>query len=159
VPTLLIIDGFRFFFFSNESNEPPHIHIEKADDSGKFWLNPINLAYSDGFSRPLLKRVHQLLKENRFFSWRNGMNISIDKEPKASQLKFSEDSLIVDLTDGRTITVPLEWFPKLRDASDKDKNSWRFIGQGLGIHWDKLDEDLSVKGLLQPEFTFQRKSA
>lgn len=88
------------------------------------------------------------------------MNISVEKEPRATQIKFSEDSLIVDLSDGRTIAVPLEWFPKLMKAKPEDLKSWRFVGNGIGIHWDKLDEDLSIKGLLQPEVTFiQRKTA
>jgi hypothetical protein len=56
--------------------------------------------------------------------------------------------LYVDLTDGRVIGVPLEWFPSLRDASLDQLNNWRLIGPGVGIHWEELDEDLSVEGLL-----------
>lgn len=67
---------------------------------------------------------------------------------KATNLEVSEDSLKVYLEDGREITVPIEWFPKLRDASNEEKNNWRFIGNGIGIHWESLDEDISVKGLL-----------
>jgi hypothetical protein len=52
------------------------------------------------------------------------------------------------LQDGREVSVPLEWFPRLRDATEEERNSWRLIGGGIGIHWEKLDEDLSVAGLL-----------
>lgn len=57
--------------------------------------------------------------------------------------------LIVRLYDGREIGTPLEWFPKLRDASDSDRKNWRFIGKGIGIHWEKIDEDISINGLLK----------
>ncbi|MDZ7721204.1 MAG: DUF2442 domain-containing protein [Balneolaceae bacterium] len=67
---------------------------------------------------------------------------------KATSIEFTEDALKVFLEDGREITVPIEWFPKLRDASPQEKNDWRFIGNGVGIHWESLDEDISVQGLL-----------
>jgi hypothetical protein len=55
----------------------------------------------------------------------------------------------VRLLDGREISVPFEWFPKLRDASIEQKKRWRLIGRGIGIHWDELDEDISVAALLK----------
>lgn len=77
------------------------------------------------------------------------MSTSVKHKPaKASELWFSEDKLFVRLIDGRQIGVPLEWFPKLRDASAGDLNNWRFIGGGIGIHWEKLDEDISIEGLM-----------
>ena len=57
--------------------------------------------------------------------------------------------LHVRLLDGREISAPLEWFPKLREASEDMRNDWRMIGNGVGIHWEALDEDLSVAGLLE----------
>ncbi len=78
------------------------------------------------------------------------MNISVKYKPaKATRLWFSDTKLFVLLEDGREIGVPLEWFPKLRDASEKDLNNWRFIGNGVGIHWETLDEDLSVEALIR----------
>ncbi len=77
------------------------------------------------------------------------MSTSIKHKPaKANELWFSEDKLFVRLIDGREIGVPLEWFPKLRDASAGDLSDWRFIGGGIGIHWEKLDEDISIEGLM-----------
>ena len=78
------------------------------------------------------------------------MNISaIEKEiPKAEYVKITDDTLSIDLSDGRTISVPLEWFPRLVHATLEERNNWRLIGKGHGIHWDDIDEDISVKGLL-----------
>jgi hypothetical protein len=68
--------------------------------------------------------------------------------PAAENLTVTEDTLSVDLSDGRTISVPLAWFPRLIVASQLEQNNWRLIGKGYGIHWEDLDEDISVEGLL-----------
>jgi hypothetical protein len=68
--------------------------------------------------------------------------------PKAEAVRVTEDTLSVDLSDGRTISVPLEWFPRLLHAKPKERNNWRLIGRGHGIHWEDIDEDISVEGLL-----------
>ena len=65
-----------------------------------------------------------------------------------TEISFEEGVLQVFLSDGREIRVPLEWFPKLRDASPKARRHWRLIGKGIGVHWPDLDEDLSLEGLL-----------
>ena len=70
------------------------------------------------------------------------------KEARAVSVIVSEDSLQVRLADGREVFVPLEWFPKLRDASPEERQNWRLIGGGVGIHWESLDEDISVEGIL-----------
>jgi hypothetical protein len=57
--------------------------------------------------------------------------------------------MVVYLEDGRSLSVPLEWFPSLRDGSEAARANWRLIGRGVGIHWEELDEDLSVRGLLE----------
>jgi len=64
-------------------------------------------------------------------------------------LRFEAESMHVQLSDGRELTVPLEWFPTLRNATSEQRNNWRLIGKGVGIHWEDLDEDLSVEGLLR----------
>jgi hypothetical protein len=63
-------------------------------------------------------------------------------------VSFENDTLQVFLSDGREIRVPLEWFPKLRNATLEERRHWRLIGKGVGIHWPELDEDLSLEGLL-----------
>jgi len=66
----------------------------------------------------------------------------------ASKVWFSNDMLYILLQDGREIGVPLLWFPVLRKASKEQLNDWRLIGNGVGIHWESIDEDISVSALL-----------
>lgn len=66
----------------------------------------------------------------------------------AKQVTVNENFLTVELTDGRNIAVPLAWFPKLFKATEVQRNNWRFIGNGAGIHWADIDEDISVTALL-----------
>ncbi len=68
--------------------------------------------------------------------------------PYAEGITVTDDTLSVDLSDGRTISVPLTWFPRLLYASPEERNNWRLIGKGQGIHWEDIDEDISVEGLL-----------
>ncbi len=68
--------------------------------------------------------------------------------PSINNVLVSEDTLSVDLSDGRTISVPLEWFPRLVHTTPEKRKNWRLIGRGHGIHWDDIDEDISVEGLL-----------
>ena len=69
--------------------------------------------------------------------------------PRAEHVRVTDDTLSVDLGDGRTIAVPLAWYPRLVHATLDEKNNWRLIGQGEGIHWEDLDEDISIDGLLE----------
>jgi hypothetical protein len=87
------------------------------------------------------------------------MNTFIVREPRALRVEFGADVLIVYVEDGRSISAPLEWFPCLRDASEADRNRWRLIGRGIGIHWETLDEDLSVRGLLEDAAAVQARRA
>ncbi len=64
-------------------------------------------------------------------------------------VKVDKSLLHVVMADGREVAVPLEWFPRLRDASDEQRAHWRFIGRGQGIHWPDIDEDILVEGLLR----------
>lgn len=68
--------------------------------------------------------------------------------PEAEEVTVTEDTLTVELSDGRTISVPLDWYPRLVHATPEERNRWQLIGGGQGIHWPALDEDLSVEGLL-----------
>ncbi|UYM15697.1 DUF2442 domain-containing protein [Endozoicomonas euniceicola] len=68
--------------------------------------------------------------------------------PLAQHVKCSESELTVTLVDGRVLIVPISWFPTLASATKEQLNNWELLGEGDGIHWPDLDEDLSVKGLL-----------
>lgn len=67
---------------------------------------------------------------------------------RAQQVSLTDDTLIVNLIDGRTISVPVTWYPRLAHGSQAERQNWRFIGEGEGIHWPDLDEDISIEGLL-----------
>jgi hypothetical protein len=81
---------------------------------------------------------------------RNGMSsFAVEmRAAVATKVNVSKDILCVELADGRTITVPLAWYPRLFHATDKERNSWRLIAGGRAIHWSELDEDISVSNLL-----------
>ena len=78
------------------------------------------------------------------------MNISTVevRVPEAEDVTVTEDTLTAELSDGRTISVPLAWYPRLIHATKQERGCWRLIGGGQGIHWPGLDEDVSVEGLL-----------
>ena len=70
------------------------------------------------------------------------------RQAKAQNVKVTDDELIVELNDGRTIAVPLVWYPRLLHGAQEERAKWRLIGGGQGIHWPDLDEDISVEHLL-----------
>ena len=74
---------------------------------------------------------------------------AVEVQPLAVEVACLHDALIVDLADGRKISVPLHWFPRLEFASHAELKDWHLIGGGLGIRWDPLDADVSVESLLR----------
>ncbi len=76
-------------------------------------------------------------------------SVSDIQVPLALSVLVAEDALAVELADGRTISVPLTWYPRLWHGTGPERSRWRLIGHGHGIHWPDLDEDISVEGLLQ----------
>jgi len=110
LPVILRINGYRFFFYSNEGDplEPAHVHVSKAGSEAKIWLEPeAVLSRNDG---------------------------------------FGDNSMWVELLDGRIIGVPLVWFPRLLRAQPEQLTHYELSQRG--IHWDELDEDISIAGLL-----------
>ncbi len=78
------------------------------------------------------------------------MNIlAVKFDDHAVDVSFTETALHFVLADGREISAPLEWFPRLRDATDAERQNWRFIGNGVGVHWPKIDEDISIRSLMR----------
>ncbi len=77
----------------------------------------------------------------------SSLSVQVEK-PRAQHVAITNDSLVVELTDGRAISVPLAWYPRLLHGSSEERNRWRLIGNGGGIHWPDLDEDLSVDSLI-----------
>ncbi len=72
-------------------------------------------------------------------------------DPTAIDVTVTDDSLVVALADGRELSAPLAWFPRLMEATEGQRKNWRFIGQGHGIHWPDIDEDISVESLLRAD--------
>ena len=115
----------------------------------EFWLKPVALASSTRFAPKELSKLEQLVVENGDTFWRLVMaTLAVEHHPLAQSVNFDTNSLIVELVDGRTISVPLTWFPPLSSATEFQLKDWEILGDGEGIHWPQLDEDLSVNGIL-----------
>jgi len=77
----------------------------------------------------------------------------------ATAVKVSDDTLSVELADGRTVAAPLAWYPRLAHATEEERNSWRLIAHGQGIHWPAVDEDISVANLLDGQPSAESQSS
>src|SRR5436305_10913162 len=75
--------------------------------------------------------------------------LALAADERVTDVKFTKDTLSVSMRDGRTITVPLAWYPRLFNATASERKNWRVAGAGYGIHWPDIDEDLSTEGLLR----------
>jgi len=75
--------------------------------------------------------------------------LALSADERVRDVRLSDDVLTVDLMDGRTISVPLEWYPKLAKATARQRKNWKISAAGYGIHWPDLDEDLNTEGMLR----------
>lgn len=75
--------------------------------------------------------------------------LALKTDERVDTVYFTRENLVVDLMDGRTISVPLTWYPKLLKATSKERSHWEICGGGYGIHWPEIDEDLNTEGLLR----------
>lgn len=74
--------------------------------------------------------------------------LTLEIEPIALEVRVTDEKLIVDLADGRSIAVPLEWYPRLKHGSDEERQNWQILGDGYAIEWPELDEHIGIEGLL-----------
>jgi hypothetical protein len=82
--------------------------------------------------------------------WRHGMGILAQAaDERVAGVELTEDTLSVALRDGRTVMVPLAWYPRLLNATPAQRNNWQIAGGGYGLHWPEIDEDLHTEGLLR----------
>jgi Protein of unknown function (DUF2442)/Domain of unknown function (DUF4160) len=153
MPTVLRSGPYRFYFYSHEPNEPPHIHVDRDNLSVKFWLNPVQLAGNFGFRAHELREIQSLVVDSRqkFLEAWNEFFVasSVHSDERVLEVQFTEDTISVGLVDGRVITVPLVWYPRLLGATASQRENWKIAGGGFGIHWPDIDEDLSTEGLLR----------
>jgi len=77
----------------------------------------------------------------------NSLNTPV-REARAQRVAVTEDTLVIDLIDGRSVSAPLVWYPRLLNGTPRERNNWRLIADGEGIHWPDLDEDLSVEAIV-----------
>lgn len=84
---------------------------------------------------------------------------TLTAEAKAQSVTVTDDTLAVDLTDGRSISVPLAWYPRLLHGTSEERNNWRLIGEKEGIHWPDLDEDISIENLLAGQASGESQSS
>ena len=80
-------------------------------------------------------------------------------EIRATSVRVSDDAVIVDLSDGRTVSAPLAWYPRLLHGTAAERDDHQFIGESLGIHWPQLDEDISVEGILAGRRSHERRES
>jgi hypothetical protein len=124
--------------------------VDRDDLSAKFWLAPVALARNVEFTAVELRRLLRLIAENEarlLEAWKT----TSEGRPgeRVKDVRCTVDTLVVDLLDGRTISVPLAWYPRLLAATPVQRSNWRMAGGGFSIHWPDIDEDLSTEGLLR----------
>src|SRR5262245_6230227 len=89
------------------------------------------------------------------------MSTSIDnvRPITATHVSMTDEALVVQLDDGRTLSVPLAWYPRLEHASNAERGAWKLIGSGTGIHWESIDEDISVEALIAGKRSNESRSS
>jgi hypothetical protein len=80
-------------------------------------------------------------------------------EIRATSVRVSDDALIIDLSDGRTVSAPLAWYPRLLNGTPAERDYHQLIGEGLGIHWPQLDEDINIEGILAGRRSHESKQS
>jgi hypothetical protein len=140
MPTTIKESGFRLFFYSNELDEKVHVHVQYQSAVAKFWLKPVSLAINYGMKPHELRRAFDLV-----IKYQN----LIEEKPQVKKVYFIRNMLCVLLEDGREIRVPLEYYPRLKNATAKQRKNYQIIGNGTGIHWPDIDEDLSVEAIIE----------
>jgi hypothetical protein len=115
------------------------------------WIDPVRIAERRGFRAAELRDIERVVTENSVSCWRLGMSSSAVEItlPRAVAVEAGERALTFTLSDGRSITIPLDWYPRLVEATPAERANWRLIGTGEGVHWPDLDEDISVESVVR----------
>ena len=152
VPTVHREGPYRFFFYSADNSEPPHVHVEREATAQSSGSIRYDLLAAAALGRRNCVKWNGWLSPIDRCCWGHGMSTSSQaseiSDARAQRVVLTDDSLVVELVDGRTVSVPIAWYPRLSHASQAERTNWRLIGEGEGIHWPSLDEDVSVDGLL-----------
>lgn len=116
----------------------------------KFWLDPVQLEKPGGLKAQELHRIGKLVQQHQTCLRSDGLNtLAHDLQlARAQTVSVTEEMLVIDLKDGRSIRVPLVWYPRLWYGHQREREHVEIIGDGEYLHWPDLDEDLSVSGIL-----------
>ncbi len=158
MPTVLRIKSYRFHFYSDESNEPSHIHVDSKDGECKFWLEPVRLARNKGVKQNKLREIEELIFEHlEFLKEKNIMNtITIEKEisvePTAIKVWVEGRIIYIELTDRRIIGFPADRFKILKAATNQQLIDVQLRLNGYALRWESLDEDITVPGIVAGNF-------
>ena len=87
------------------------------------------------------------------------LSATITQAPRATNVTITDDTLLVDLEDGRTISVPIGWYPRLAQGTPEERQNFQISGAGYGIHWPDLDEDIGIEGLLAGKKSTESRSS
>ena len=135
--------------FSAGKPESPRMSILRRERKKQRYGLQMSTSQCHMVSKPTRSRSFSRLSRNtgkRF--WRHGMSSSVPSlDHTAMGVRFGDDSVMFDLADGRTLSAPLAWFPRLLSASVTQRSNWKLIGRGYGVHWPEVDEDISILGL------------
>jgi len=152
MPVIFRYKEYRFLFYSNKGipGEDPHVLVRRGKYIAKFWIEPeICLAESDeNFANWELEEFEKTIRKNiEFVRIVKEVNAET-RDPLAYKVTFDSKNMCVELTDKRKIIVPFSYFPKLLNAPPEERTKYELSGGGAGIHWDNIDEDISVTGLI-----------
>lgn len=149
MPTVLRDGPFNFVFFSSDRTEPPHIHVKRDRQIVKYWLDPVSLANNHGFAEHELNQISGLWHNTSRHFLRRGMTtLVLEQDPIAIAVTLTPENLVIGLADGRSLIVPLAWYPRLLHGSVSERHNWQLLGDGYAIEWPDLDEYIGVEGLL-----------
>jgi len=127
--------------------------VERDENLAKFWLDPVRLHQSGGFrGRNSTGWPPSSASTEPFFSRRGVSTSASDLErrpaPAVTAVAVTDAVVQFDLSDGRSVSAPLAWYPRLAHGTPAERAHWRLVGRGAGVHWPDLDEDISVEGVL-----------
>jgi hypothetical protein len=153
MPTVLRRGPYRSFFYSSDRAEPPHVHVERDANLAKFWLDSFvstRAAASGGRSSTGRPPSSASIRP---YSSRRGVSTSASDferrpAPAVTAVVVTDEAVQFELSDGRTVSAPLAWYPRLAHGTPAERAHWRLVGRGAGVHRPDLDEDISVEGVL-----------
>jgi len=141
-------DTYRFLFYSFDCAEPLHVHVQRDRMVCKFWLEPVELARNHGFAARELNQIRRIITEKVPMIRAHGMSTVVSLEPRIQDVIVTDETITAHLADGRSVSVPLAWSWRLSEATPEQRAHWEIVGDGQGVHWPDVDEDISAEGML-----------